>query len=44
MREEEEDIDHQFDVWYFYKSIKIKLLNATEKKACQELSVLISFQ
>ena len=37
MREEKEDIDHHFDVWHFCKSNKIKLLNATKKKACEEL-------
>ena len=37
MREEEEDINHQFDVWHFCKSIKVRLLNAAKKKACEEL-------
>ena len=37
MREQEEDIDHQFHVWYFSKSIKTKLLNASKKKTCEEL-------
>ena len=31
MREHEEDIDHQFDVWYFSKSIKTKLLYVSKK-------------
>ena len=35
MREQEEDIDHQFDVWYFSKSIKTKLLNVLKKKTCE---------
>ena len=37
MREKEEGIDHQFDVWHFSKSIKTKLLNASKKKSCEEL-------
>ena len=37
MREEEKDIDHQFDVWHFCKSIKVNLLNAAKKKAYEEL-------
>ena len=41
MREEEKDIDHQFDVWHFCKSIKVKLLNAAKEKACKELKTWI---
>ena len=41
MREEEEDIDHQFDVWRFCKSIKVKLLNAAKKKVCEEFIIWI---
>ena len=37
MREQEEGIDHQFDVWHFSKSIKTKLLNASKKKNSCEL-------
>lgn len=37
MREERKDIDHQFDVWHFSKSIKTKLLNASKKKSCEKL-------
>ena len=37
IREQEEDIDHQFDVWHFSKSIKTKLLNSSKKKTCKEL-------
>lgn len=37
MREQEEGIDHQFDVWHFSKSIKTKLLNASKKKSSEEL-------
>ena len=37
MREKEKEIDHQFDVWHFSKSIKTKLLNACKKKSCEEL-------
>jgi len=37
MREKEEGIDHQFDVWHFSKSIKTKLLNVSKKKSCEEL-------
>ena len=36
-REQEEDIDHQFDVWHFSKSIKTNLLNISKKKACEDL-------
>ena len=37
LREQEEGIDHQFDVWHFSKSIKIKLLKFSKKKAGEEL-------
>ena len=37
MHEQEEDIDHQFDVWHVSKSIKTKLLNTSKKKTCGEL-------
>ena len=37
MRENEEDIDHQFDVWHFSKSIKTKLLTASKSKSCKDL-------
>ena len=37
MREQEEDIDHQFDVWHFSKSIKTKLLSALKKTTSEEL-------
>ena len=33
----QDNIDHQFDVWHFCKSVKVKLLNAAKKKACEEL-------
>ena len=32
MQEEEKNIDHQFDVWHFYKNIKQKM-NTVSKKA-----------
>ena len=32
LREEEPDIDHQFDIWHFVKNLK-KKLRATAKKA-----------
>ena len=36
--EQKEDIDHQFDVWHFSKSIKTKLLNkCLKEKRCEEL-------
>ena len=38
-REQEEGIDHQFDVWRFSKSIKTKLLKVS--KTCEELRPLI---
>ena len=41
MRGEEEDIYHQFDVWHFCKSVKIKLLNAAKKKACEDFKLWI---
>ena len=37
MREEENSISHQFDVWHFNKNIKTKLLNASKRKSCVEL-------
>ena len=47
MREDEEDINHQFNVWHFKwkkhclwrrkKSIRLKLRNAAKKKTCEEL-------
>ena len=37
LREQEEGIDHQFDVWNFSKSIKTKLLKVLRGKACEEL-------
>ena len=41
MRGEEEDIYHQFHVWHFCKSVKIKLLNAAKKKACEDFKLWI---
>ena len=38
LREEEEDIDHQFDVWHFCKNIRKKLLAAAKKKSCNDLN------
>ena len=35
LREQEEGIDHQFDVWNFSKSIKTKLRNVSKKKDCE---------
>ena len=32
LREEEEGINHQFDVWHFYKSIKVKLWMLLRRK------------
>ena len=37
LREQEEGIDHQFDVWHFGNSIKTKHLIVLKKKACEEL-------
>ena len=37
IRELEEDIDHQFGLWHFSKSIKTKLINASKEKTCEEL-------
>ena len=37
LREQEEGINHQFDVWHFSKSIKTKFLKILKKKACEEL-------
>ena len=34
MREERPEISHQFDIWHIYKTIKQKLLAASEKKSC----------
>ena len=33
MREQEENIDHQFNVWHFSISMKTKLLNGSKKKS-----------
>ena len=41
MRENEENVDHQFDVWHFSKSIKSKLLKVSNKAACRPLSAWI---
>ena len=41
MREQEEDINHQFGVWHFSKSIKTKSLNVSKKKTCEELKLWI---
>ena len=32
--EQEEEIDHQFDLWHFCKNIRKKLLAAAKKKPC----------
>ena len=37
MREEESDMNHQFDIWHFCKSIKTRVFNAAKKKSCKEL-------
>ena len=37
LREQEEDINHQVDVWHFSKYIKTKLLKVSKKKACEKL-------
>lgn len=37
IREERVDIDHQFDVWHFSKSVKSKLLAIGKKKSCKEI-------
>ena len=37
LRENEEGIEHQFDVWHFSKNIKSKLLAASKKSSCKEL-------
>ena len=37
MREEQPNIQHQFDVWHFCKNIKTKLLAASKKKSCAPL-------
>ena len=37
LREKRKDIQHQFDVWHFAKSIKKHLLKAAKKKCCSEL-------
>ena len=37
LREEEKDIDHQFDVWHFAKNIKKQLSTAAKKKSCRDL-------
>ena len=37
LREQEDGIDHQLDVWHLSKSIKTKLLEVLKKKGCEEL-------
>ena len=37
LREERSDIDHQFDIWHFCKSVRKKLLAAAKRKQCDEL-------
>ena len=37
MREEEKNIDHQFDVWHFCKNIKQKLNTVSKKASCNDL-------
>ena len=37
MQEEEKNIDHQFDVWYFCKNIKQKLNKVSKKANCNDL-------
>ena len=37
MREEEKNIDHQFDVWDFCKNIKQKLNTVSKKASCNDL-------
>ena len=37
LREEEPDIDHQFDVWHFVKNIKKRLRAAAKKASCKIL-------
>ena len=41
LREQEEGINYQFDVWHFSRSKKTKLLKVSKKKACEELRPLI---
>ena len=38
LREEETEINHQFDVWHFGKNIKKMLLTTAKKKSCNELN------
>ena len=37
LREEVEELDHQFYAWHFCKSIKVKLWSAAKKKTREEL-------
>ena len=37
MREEEPEIQHQFDVWHFAKNIKKQLLAVSKKSSCKVL-------
>ena len=37
MREEEKNIDHQFNVWHFWKNIKQKLNTVSKKASCNDL-------
>jgi len=38
IREEEKEINQQFDVWHFCKNIRKKLIAASKKKSCAQLS------
>ena len=39
MRDEEKNIDHQFDVWNFFKNIKQKLNTVSKKAICNDLRI-----
>ena len=38
MQEEEQNIDHQFDVWHFRKNIKQKLNTVSKKASCNDFA------
>ena len=37
LREQRPEINYQFDVWHFSKSVKTKLLNVAKKESCEKL-------
>ena len=43
LKENEPQIDHQFDNWHFSKNIKSKLIVAAKKSSCTALQIWTKF-